>query len=78
MGFPRQEYWRGLPLPSPGDLPDPGIETGSPDLAGRFFTSEPPGMPQFASIPGINSVLIYSRSHEPKIHLGQRAHVDHL
>ena len=30
MGFPRQEYWSGLPFPSPGDLPDPGIETGSP------------------------------------------------
>ena len=32
MGFPRQEYWSGLPLPSPGDLPDPGIEPGSPAL----------------------------------------------
>ena len=31
MGFSRQEYWSGLPLPSPGDLPDPGIETTSPD-----------------------------------------------
>ena len=30
MGFPRQEYWSGLPFPSPGDLPDPGIESGSP------------------------------------------------
>ena len=32
MGFSRQEYWSGLPLPSPGDLPDPGIEPGSPAL----------------------------------------------
>ena len=32
MGFPRQEYWSGLPFPSPGDLPDPGIELGSPAL----------------------------------------------
>ena len=32
MGFSRQEYWSGVPLPSPGDLPDPGIETGSPAL----------------------------------------------
>ena len=32
MGFSRQEYWRGLPFPSPGDLPDPGIELGSPAL----------------------------------------------
>ena len=35
MGFPRQEYWSGLPFPPPGDLPDPGIEPGSPALAGR-------------------------------------------
>ena len=32
MGFSRQEYWSGLPFPSPGDLPDPGIEPGSPSL----------------------------------------------
>ena len=43
MGFPRQEYWSGLPFPSPGDLPDPGIEPMSPALAGGFFTAEPPG-----------------------------------
>ena len=42
MGFPREEYWRGLPFPSPGDLP-PGIKPASPALAGRFFTTEPPG-----------------------------------
>jgi len=40
MGFPRQEYWSGLPFPFPGDLPDPGIKFMS--LAGRFFTTEPP------------------------------------
>ena len=39
MGFPRQEYWSGLPFPSPGDLPDPGIEPTSPALAGGFFTN---------------------------------------
>jgi len=43
MGFPRQEYWSGLPFPSPGDFPDPGIEPTSPALAGRFFTLELPG-----------------------------------
>ena len=43
MGFPRQEHWSGLPFPSPGDLPDPGIKLTSPALAGRFFTAEPPG-----------------------------------
>ena len=43
MGSPRQEYWSGLPFPSPGDLPDPVTEPTSPALAGRFFTTEPPG-----------------------------------
>ena len=43
MGFPMQEYWSGLLFPSPGDLPDPGIELHA--LAGRFFTTEPPGKP---------------------------------
>ena len=37
MGFPKQEYWSGLLFPSPGDLPDPGIEPASSGLAGRFF-----------------------------------------
>ena len=44
MGFSRQEYWSGLPLPTPGDLPDPGIEPASlasPVFAGRFFTTAP-------------------------------------
>ena len=45
MGFPRQEYWSGLPFPSPGDLPDPGIEPGSPALQADALTSEPPGKP---------------------------------
>ena len=42
MGFPRQEYWSGLPCPPPGDLPDPGIEPASlasPALASGFFTT---------------------------------------
>ena len=43
--FPRQGYWSGLPFSSPGDLHDPGIEPTSPTLAGRFFTTEPPGKP---------------------------------
>ena len=42
MGFFRQEYRSGLPFPSPGDLPDPGIEPVSPALADRFFTTAPP------------------------------------
>jgi len=43
MGFPRQEYLSGLPLPSPGHLPYPEIKPMSPALAGRLFTAEPPG-----------------------------------
>ena len=48
MEVSRQEYWSGLPLPSPGDHPYPGIESvslASPALAGRFFTTEPLGKP---------------------------------
>ena len=45
MGFPRQEYWSGLPFPFPGDLPDQGIELTCPALAGEFFSTEPPGKP---------------------------------
>ena len=41
MGFSRQEYWSGLPFPSPGDLPDPGIEPGSPAFQADALTSEP-------------------------------------
>ena len=37
MGFSKQEYWSGLPFPSPGDLPDPGIEPASPELAGILY-----------------------------------------
>ena len=43
MVFPRQEYWSGLPFPTPRDLPDPGIELVSPALAAKFFTTAPPG-----------------------------------
>ena len=45
MGFSRQEYQSGLPFPSPGDLPDPGIKPGSPAFQGDALTSEPPGKP---------------------------------
>ena len=45
MGSPRQEYWSGLPFPSPGDLPDPGIKPTSPALVGGLFSTERPGKP---------------------------------
>ena len=57
MGFPRQEYWSGLPFPSPGDLPDPGMETKSPALA----VAEPPQKPapllSEAQILNVNKML---------------------
>ena len=43
MGFSRQEYWSGLPFPSPGDLPNPGIKPRSPTLQADTLTSVPPG-----------------------------------
>ena len=45
MGFSRQEYWSGLPFPSPGGLPDPGIEPRSPTLQADALTTEPSGKP---------------------------------
>ena len=45
MGFSRQEYWSGLPFPSPGDLPNPRIKAGSPALQADSLPSEPPGKP---------------------------------
>ena len=45
MELSKQEYWSELPFPSPGDLPNLGIEPASPALAGGFFTAEPPGKP---------------------------------
>ena len=47
MEFSRQEHWSGLSFPTLGDLPHPGIKPASPALSGRFFTTEPPGKPEF-------------------------------
>ena len=54
MGFPRQEYWRGLPFPSPGDLPHPGIEPGSLSLQADALTYEPPGKQEQLDINGVS------------------------
>ena len=59
MEVARQEYWRGSPFPSPGDLPYPGVEPESlvsPALAGILFTTEPPGK-------------LYNRERENKVTL---------
>ena len=45
MGFSRQEYWTGLPFPTPGEPPNSGIEPTFPALAGGFFPTAPPGNP---------------------------------
>ena len=45
MGLSRQEYWSGLPFPSPGDLPEPGIKPWSPALKADSLLMEPPGKP---------------------------------
>ena len=50
MGFSRQEYWSGLPFPSPGDLPNPGFEPRSPALQADTLTSEPPGKPKWSLV----------------------------
>ena len=63
MGFSRQQYWSGLPFPSPGNLPDPGIEPTSPALAGRFFTSETPGKPYTYCLSILYIVVYISGSH---------------
>ena len=61
VGFARQEYWSGLPFPSPGDLPDPGIEPRSPALQADALPSDPPGEPQSLGLP--NPLSSYSSSH---------------
>ena len=59
MGFPRQEYWNGLPFPSPGDLPNPEIELGSPALQADSFLSKLSGkQTDEATATGQDEVLI--------------------
>ena len=65
--FPSQEYLSGLSFPSPGDLPDPGIESiflTSSALAGRFFTAVPPGKPTLLGLTsasgGVTAALVFS------------------
>ena len=60
MGFSRQEYQSGLPCPSSGDLPDPGIKLESPAVASRFFTIEPPGKPCAKILNTIQDLVVCS------------------
>ena len=59
VGFPRREYWSGLPFPSPADLPKVGTEPTSP---GGFLTSEPPGKPEPDTVPNADTLPITSSS----------------
>ena len=54
MGFSGQEYWNGLPFLSPGDLPNPGIEPGSPTLQVDSLLSEPPEKPKNTGVGGLS------------------------
>ena len=72
MKFSGQEYWSGLPFPTPGNLPDPGIEPVSPEapaLAGRFFTTESPGSPW-------RDLVVINSSSKLKHHLMSRSRTD--
>ena len=60
VGFSRQEYWSGWPFPSPGSLPDPGIEPGSPALQADGLPSEPPGKP-FVWLVGVKKLSLQER-----------------
>ena len=61
MGFSRQENWSGLPFTSPGDLPDLGIEAGSPALEADALTSEPPGKPDYRGYPSTSPLSLKVR-----------------
>ena len=64
--FPRHGYWRGMPLPPPGDLPNPGIKPTSLALAGGFFSTEPPGKPNRAD-EAFNRVEEYYAKDAPQV-----------
>ena len=65
MGFSRQEYWMGWPFPSPGDLPSPGIEPGSPALQADSLLSKPPGKPKHSQGDSITKALRHTVRKQP-------------
>ena len=69
MGFSRQGYWSGLPFPSPGDLPNPGIEPRSPALQADALTSAPPGKPMAESEEELKSLLMKVKEESEKVGL---------
>ena len=72
MGFSRQEYWSRLPFPSPGNLPNPGIEPGSPALQTDAIPSGPPGKPKLESVahkrlPACPPCLTWGQASGPRV-----------
>ena len=63
MGFSGQEYWSGLPFPSPGDLPNPGIEPGSPALQADSLPSESQGSHHGSNFPLLQVVSAFCFTH---------------
>ena len=59
MGFPRQEYWSGLPFPPPSDLPNPRIKPPSPALVGGFLPTEPPEKPVIRAEGGVWPLCVF-------------------
>ena len=79
MGFPRQEYWKGLPCPSRGDPPNPGIKQRSPVLQADSLPSEPPGKPNDLWLGNskflCHSEYCYTAYFVIGTRLGQKAHI---
>ena len=71
MGFSSQEYWSGLPFPSPGDLPDPGIEPWSPTFQADALPSEPPGKPSNDK----ESIMIPGKHNDKRVHSTGRLNI---
>ena len=61
MEFPRQEYWSGLPFPSPGDLPHSETKTATAALAGGFFTTEPPPGFSWPAAASLQSLPVFAQ-----------------
>ena len=73
MGFSRQEYWSGLPFPSPEDLPDPGIEPSSPALQADSLPAEPQGKPKngllgVGTLPLLQQIFLTQESNWSLLH----------
>ena len=78
MGFSRQEYWSGLPFPSSGDLPNPGIDSGSPALQADALSSEPPGKSFFFCIVSLAPSIDKTSAPAPQEKLKPRIHFHRL